>query len=73
MNSISSHSFAPQSVRPAARPAVSASVAAPLTSAEEARIADSFPARPKVAQKLYGPGRQVQHAPEVGTRLDLSA
>ncbi len=56
----------------ATRPSLTAP-AAPLTAAEEARIADSFPARPSVAQKLYGPGRQVQQAPQLGTRLDLSA
>jgi len=57
------------------RPSLAAPTApaAPLTAAEEARIADSFPARPAVAQKLYGPGRQVQQAPQLGTRLDLSA
>jgi hypothetical protein len=59
----------------ATRPSLAAPTApaAPLTAAEEARIADSFPARPAVAQKLYGPGRQVQQAPQLGTRLDLSA
>ena len=57
----------------ASRPTVAAAPAAQLTSAEEARIADAFPARPAVAQKLYGPGRQVQQAPVLGSRLDLSA
>ncbi|PAP75772.1 hypothetical protein [Rubrivirga marina] len=55
-----------------ARPSLAAP-AAPLTAAEEARIADAFPARPAVAQKLYGPSRQVQQAPQLGARLDLSA
>ena len=57
---------------PASRAAFTAAPA-PLTAAEEARIADAFPARPAMAQKLYGPGRQVQMAPQLGTRLDLSA
>ncbi len=57
----------------AARPALAAAEPAALTAAEEARIADSFPARPAVAQKLYGPGRQVQHVQPLGGRLDLSA
>ena len=57
----------------AARPALAAAAPAPLSAAEEARIADAFPARPAVAQKLYGPGRQVHEPPQVGTRLDVSA
>lgn len=57
----------------ATRPTIAAAPAAPLTAAEQARIADAFPARPAVAQMLYGPGRQVQQAPQLGTRLDLSA
>lgn len=59
---------------PARRTAgLAAAPPAALTPTETARIADAFPARPAVAQKLYGPGRQVQQAPQVGTRLDLSA
>ena len=55
------------------RPAVDAAAAAALSPAESARIADAFPAKPAVAQKLYGPGRHVTQAPQLGTRLDLSA
>lgn len=55
------------------RPGVDAAAAAALSPAESARIADAFPVRPSVAQKLYGPGRQVTQAPQLGTRLDLSA
>ncbi|WP_420456797.1 hypothetical protein [Rubrivirga sp.] len=55
------------------RPAVAIAPAAPLTAAEEARIADAFPARPSVAQKLYGPGREVHAAPQLGTQIDVSA
>jgi hypothetical protein len=59
---------------PPRRPAgLAATAPAVLTATEAARIADAFPARPAVAQKLYGPGRQVQQAPQIGTRLDLSA
>ena len=47
--------------------------AAPLSAAEEARIADAFPARPSVAQRLYGPGREVTQPAVLGARLDLSA
>ncbi len=67
--------FAPArtSAPEATRPALAAAEPAALTAAEEARIADSFPERPAVAQKLYGPGRQVQQVQQLGTRLDLSA
>ena len=57
----------------ASRPALAATEPAALSAAEEARIADSFPERPAVAQRLYGPGRQVQEVQQLGTRLDLSA
>ena len=60
-----------RSARPASPP-----VAAPparLTPVEADRIADAFPARPAVAQKLYGPGRHVRQPGVVGGRIDLSA
>ena len=63
--------IAPRSIR--TRPNVDAAATAALSPAESARIADAFPARPAVAQKLYGPGRQVTQSPQLGTRLDLSA
>ena len=60
--------------RPAAALAALAAAPAPdLTRAEQARIADAFPERPLVAQRLYGPTRQTHTAPLVGARLDLSA
>lgn len=55
------------------QPGVDAAAAAALSPAEAAQIAESFPSRPTVAQKLYGPGRQVTQAPQLGTRIDLSA
>ena len=58
----------------AARPTVRAAAPqAPITPAEATRIADAFPARPAVAQTLYGPGRQVSQAAPLGARIDLSA
>ena len=56
----------------ASRPALTAPPAA-LTPAETDRIADAFPARPAVAHKLYGPGRQVQDPAALGARIDVSA
>ena len=56
----------PTAMRPATPPAA-------LTTSEADRIADAFPARPTVAQKLYGPGRQVTQSAPLGGRLDLSA
>ena len=57
----------------AARPALAASAEPALTKAEQNSIASAFPERPTVAQRLYGPTRQTHNAPQVGTRLDLSA
>ncbi|WP_412069076.1 hypothetical protein [Rubrivirga sp. IMCC43871] len=48
-----------------------AAAAAKLSAAEHARIADAFPAKPTVAQRLYGADRSVQAAPALGGRLDL--
>lgn len=74
MTGLTLHTALPSTVqRPAARPPVAAAPPAPLTAAEQARIADAFPPRPAVAQKLYGPGRQVHQATPIGTRIDLSA
>ena len=58
--------------RPASRPALTAPPAT-ITPAEADRIASDFPERPAVAQKLYGPGRQVHQASPLGTRIDVSA
>ncbi|WP_412061191.1 hypothetical protein [Rubrivirga sp. IMCC45206] len=55
---------------PIRRPAAPAA-AARLSAAEHARIADAFPAKPTVAQRLYGADRSVQAAPALGSRLDL--
>lgn len=63
--------YAPRPAQ-AARPALPVEPA-PLTAAEQAQIADAFPERPAVTQRLYGPGRTVQTAPQLGGRLDLSA
>ena len=65
---------APSALRPA-RPAplTSAAPAAALTSAEEAQIARTFPERPAIAQRLYGPRADVHTPAALGTRLDLSA
>lgn len=74
MNGLSFRPTMPTAVprtAPVARPL--AAPAAALSSAEEAQIADAFPARPSVAQKLYGPSRQVHQPAVLGTRLDLSA
>ena len=57
----------------AARPAAAAASPARLTPVEADRIADAFPARPAVAQKLYGPGREVTQPTPLGGRIDLSA
>ena len=56
-------------------PPVASKATAPasLSAAEEAQISDAFPARPQIAQKLYGPGRGVHQPAQVGARLDLSA
>lgn len=72
MNGLPPYSHALRPPGPAARPALTAPPAA-LTPAETDRIADAFPARPAVAQKLYGPGRQIQDPAVLGTRIDLSA
>jgi len=68
-------SFSPPPVAPArsVRAPLATAASARLTTVEEARIADAFPARPTVAQKLYGADRQVQQARPLGARLDLSA
>ena len=58
-------------VRPA--PLTTAAPAAALSQAEEAQIARSFPERPAVAQRLYGPSAGVHTPAALGTRLDLSA
>ncbi|MGB3542664.1 hypothetical protein [Rubrivirga sp.] len=61
-------------VQPASsRAPVEQAAAARLSAAEEAQIADAFPARPQVEQKLYGPGRGVHQPAQIGARLDLSA
>ena len=57
----------------ASRAAAAPAAPARLSSAEEAQIADAFPPRPQVAQKLYGPGRGVHQPAQIGGRLDLSA
>ncbi len=66
------HSVGTPSVHPT-RPAVAIAPVASLTAAEEARIADAFPARPSVAQKLYGPGREVHTVAQLGTQIDVTA
>ena len=57
----------------AARPALAAAPPARLSDAEQARIAEAFPARPDVAQTLYGRDRTVQRPAALGQHLDLSA
>ena len=57
----------------AARPALAATPPAPLSSAEQARIAESFPDRPAVAQTLYAADRTVQTVAVLGQNLDLTA
>ena len=60
-------------LRPAsARPPLAVAPAA-ITPAEADRIADSFPERPAVVQKLYGAGRQIQEPAVLGAHIDLSA
>lgn len=74
MNVLSSP-YAPHAPRPASptpRPSVAAAPA-PLTDAEQSQIAASFPAKPAVVQRLYGPSREVQTPTRLGASLDLSA
>ena len=47
--------------------------AAALSRDEQAQIAQTFPARPAVAQRLYGPSRAVHTPAVLGASLDLSA
>ena len=56
-----------------ARPAIAAAPPAPLSDAEQARIAEQFPDRPAVAQTLYGADRTVQTVTALGQTLDLTA
>ena len=73
MTGLSLHGpLTPRAQRPAVY-APQAAAPAPLTAAEADRIASAFPERPAVAQKLYGPGREVTQATPLGTRIDLSA
>ncbi len=65
--------FSPAAPLRAARPAAAVASPARLTAVEADQIADAFPARPSVAQKLYGPGRQVTQSAPLGGRIDLSA
>ena len=48
-----------------------AAPAARLSTAEQAQIADAFPAKPQVAQRLYGADRAVQTATSLGANLDV--
>ena len=57
----------------ATRAPLATAMAPALSQAEASQIADVFPERPSVTQKLYGP-RSTVHTPEaLGSRLDLSA
>ena len=62
----------PRAPEAAPRPPVAAAPAA-LSEAEQSQIAASFPEKPAVVQRLYGPGREVQTPTALGARLDLSA
>lgn len=59
-------STTPRHVAPSATPVR-------LSDDEQSSIADAFPERPTVAQRLYGAGREVRTTENIGHRLDFSA